>query len=91
MTKELGTVPAIVHLIMIIESNFSRRQEQAEASSFDIVDKTSMPNTESGVKQMSFFIMLLFKFSHPGKGALSLLSQLYMRMRQGYFCPAVQD
>lgn len=47
---ELGTVPAIVHLIMIIETNFSRRQEQAEAISFDIFDKTSMPNTESGVK-----------------------------------------
>lgn len=47
---ELGTISAIVHLITIMESNFSRRQEQAEAISFDIVDKTSMPNTESGVK-----------------------------------------
>lgn len=47
---ELGTVSATVHLVIIMESNFFRRQEQAEAISFDIFDKTSMPNTESGVK-----------------------------------------
>lgn len=47
---ELGTVPATVHLIIIMESNFSRRQEQAEAISFGIFDGTSTLNTESGVK-----------------------------------------
>lgn len=50
MRSELVIATAIVHFNAIIESNFSRRREQAAAISFEIFDETSMPNTESGVK-----------------------------------------
>lgn len=47
---ELVIVTATVHCILTLESNFSRRQEQAAAISFEIFDETLMPDIDSGVE-----------------------------------------